>query len=101
MPRLQRPLLLVKVDFYNFCAIGEMIAQPRVQRTRARYVREQVFHLVSKDTSPFELDVLGVRRRKWYCDQLHRSLLRRATTFVVIAATTSCRDVIPGIPAAS
>ena len=91
---------IMELNFHDLRTIFEMAGQSRVQRTRSWNMCEQVLHLISKYAATLEINVLGVIRRKWNGNQLHRRLLRRPTAFVVVAATASCRDVRPGVEAA-
>src|SRR5690606_6657465 len=55
----------------------EVAANPRVQRARAREMRQQVLHLVREHPPALQVDVLGVGRRERHRDQLEAGLLRR------------------------
>ncbi len=74
--------------------------EPFAQRTAAREMRTQKLHLIRQDTPPLQVDVLGMRGRKWNGQQLHPGLLRAAIAFMTIAVLAGCNDIVPGVFAA-
>ncbi len=54
-------------------------------------------HLIGKHMMPLKVDILSVGWSEGYSQQLHSSLLRCSSRFVVIAADASGNDVIPAI----
>ena len=91
----------MKMNFDDFRAIREMTAQPRMQRARPRNMRQQILHLVRKYSTALEINVLGVVRCERNRYELHRSLLWRSATLIVVATATGRRDVGPGISTAA
>ena len=77
--------------------LGERVAQARVQRARAREVRQQVLHLIREHAAALQIDVLGIRRRERHGDELEPRLFRRAAALVVVAAAAGRHDVGPDV----
>ena len=68
-----------------------------MQWTCARDVGEQVLHLVGENPPSFQVDVLGIVRRKRNGNQLHHGLFRRPAAFMVVASPACGRNVVPDV----
>src|SRR5579864_6171308 len=94
----------VTLALYAGNVIGKVSRKPAldaiVQRTRAREMRHEIFHLVGEHAAALEEDILRVGWRERHRNQLHARLLRRARGLLVVAAAAGRHHVGPDVHAA-